>query len=61
MFISLLVQGVVASIILVALQPNIKSTGVFDVFCNNRTQEIKPTTQASTRAILSQKSHLNPS
>ena len=37
-----------------ALQPNNKSTGAFVVFFNIRTQEIKPTTQATTRAILSQ-------
>ena len=44
---------VFASIFLVALQPNIKSTGAFVVSVfDNRAKEIKPTTQVTTSGIL---------
>ena len=42
------------SILLIALQPNVRSTGAFVVFNNSCMQEIKPTTQVTTETTIKQ-------
>ena len=42
------------SILLIALQPNVRSTGAFVVFNNSCVQEIKPTTQVTTETTIKQ-------
>ena len=42
------------SILLIALQPNVRSTGAFVVCNNSCVQEIKPTTQVTTETTIKQ-------